>query len=59
VEQSFVVVVNGHRQVLFGSLLADYVLVEVFLDLTGFRRCPDVRSASIHRPATLLDDVVA
>ena len=35
-EQSLVVVVNGHREVLLGLVLADDVLIQELLDILGF-----------------------
>jgi hypothetical protein len=59
VEQPLVVVVHRHRQVLLRPILADHVLIEVFLDIPRLGRLLDAGAAAADLPAVLLDDVVA
>jgi hypothetical protein len=54
----FVMIVHGYGKDLFGSLLADHVLIQDLLDLVGLRHIR-ARSENFLVVALLCDDVVA
>ena len=52
-------IIDGHRQNLFGPFLTDDILVQSLLDLPRLRELPDVGTAGLFQFGFFRDDVVA